>query len=1068
MATMAPALTETATEGHGFQLSSSSLPSSSIEPDTFMNEENTATEQKLNGECDTQSAWSQLVHPFAAHGLGSDATDLKHVPYGSAIVHSSIPNNTALLTSANSLLDILSLKCNFNSRKKLFCKNTVNFAPQKILCDRTKQTSASNASKMYVVPEAELSSNKNGMKDLSSQKNSPLKCQGVLTAASEMKLACNSVSVNLNTRRYITSHQKVELKPTRANKSCDTVPAEDAIQIGNLLNGARQSAQQGKQEEQLSNFTSTRETETDTLLHECLGRQQEIVKKANQLRKRLQLIQAKHVECRVQCTIQDLIESQRQTEINKIASSRTESAYFAGIKHSDSVQAGFIPNPINSELSEYTCFSKALFSHIEKNVDSDATISTDEDSDSEDISLKRNMPFEYRSEWRWTIDRAEIASRWTWLQAQISELEYRIRQINEIYRHICAAKEMVILDDSQPSKAILKKQTHLTDAAALLAATEDNKTSAEIKDSTLECNLEMSPSSPSLLLRNIDKQSAQLTESVNSLIPPLNLSPASSPVSCKACRHCDGITCSVLGGDESGSSNSSDCEESKKKHLYRNTQRVLSMDDTSARTRPLRMEHKHRLFSCIYDGGREVHRATAAHCKCCWPVSCEMCGPDNTTDVMDSKTTLEEHVALLDPCFHPVLSLHCDVPFNIHVQALLHNEDWNKQPFPSIKNELKVSLSNSTPCKSHTCEDALDSVRCNVYKDYYPKALGQHWNQSPSGPKLQTPGEALRKPFKELRKRRHSNEKNTILNKRHCALLNPSEFPSGSLVRTALTAVSIQQTPCSSPTDSWASRSTPSQRALAHTKDIPLRQRQQSECCYDIDNIVIPMSLVATSKIEKLQYKEIITPSWRIVAIKPLKGHIQGKLLEDLSDEAFALRHKNHEKREQARWFLWEQSRCHRKGGNRLSSFSKNNDEHLNPHLPASPENENQLNYSSSGCCVSEMAQSEETQDFLLEGEANAKNCCLFQVVLPWNCRMFPLSDEEIKCLTHSKVPITDNGGPRPLTRSYSALGAKSPAAHNQSPSCTGTSERVPSTGQLTAEETECKLSLRGQNSAKK
>ncbi|GCB66975.1 hypothetical protein scyTo_0010174 [Scyliorhinus torazame] len=731
-----------------------------------------------------------------------------------------------------------------------------------------------------------------------------------------MKLACNSVSVNLHTRRDITSHQKVELKPTRANKSCDTVPAEDAIQIGNLLNGARQSAQQGKQEEQLSNFTSTRETETDTLLHECLGRQQEIVKKANQLRKRLQLIQAKHVECRVQCTIQDLIESQRQTEINKIASSRTESAYFAGIKHSDSVQAGFIPNPINSELSEYTCFSKALFSHIEKNVDSDATISTDEDSDSEDISLKRNMPFEYRSEWRWTIDRAEIASRWTWLQAQISELEYRIRQINEIYRHICAAKEMVILDDSQPSKAILKKQTHLTDAAALLAATEDNKTSAEIKDSTLECNLEMSPSSPSLLLRNIDKQSAQLTESVNSLIPPLNLSPASSPVSCKACRHCDGITCSVLGGDESGSSNSSDCEESKKKHLYRNTQRVLSMDDTSARTRPLRMEHKHRLFSCIYDGGREVHRATAAHCKCCWPVSCEMCGPDNTTDVMDSKTTLEEHVALLDPCFHPVLSLHCDVPFNIHVQALLHNEDWNKQPFPSIKNELKVSLSNSTPCKSHTCEDALDSVRCNVYKDYYPKALGQHWNQSPS---------------------------------------------------------------------------------------IPLRQRQQSECCYDIDNIVIPMSLVATSKIEKLQYKEIITPSWRIVAIKPLKGHIQGKLLEDLSDEAFALRHKNHEKREQARWFLWEQSRCHRKGGNRLSSFSKNNDEHLNPHLPASPENENQLNYSSSGCCVSEMAQSEETQDFLLEGEANAK------VVLPWNCRMFPLSDEEIKCLTHSKVPITDN-----------------------------------------------------------
>lgn len=34
----------------------------------------------------------------------------------------------------------------------------------------------------------------------------------------------------------------------------------------------------------------------------------------------------------------------------------------------------------------------------------------------------------------------------------------------------------------------------------------------------------------------------------------------------------------------------------------------------------------------------------------------------------------------------------------------------------------------------------------------------------------------------------------------------------------------------------------------------------RSESSYDIDNIVIPMSLVAPSKLEKLQYKEILTP----------------------------------------------------------------------------------------------------------------------------------------------------------------------------------------------------------------
>ncbi|XP_067844250.1 KAT8 regulatory NSL complex subunit 1-like protein isoform X2 [Heptranchias perlo] len=1069
MATMPPALTKTVTEGHGFQLSSSSLPSSSIEPDTFMYKNDTTAEQKLNGDCDTQSAWSQLAYPCAAHGLDSDATDLKHVPYGSAIVHSSIPNKAALLTSTNSLLDMLSLNYNLTSRKKLFSKNSpVILTKNNLSCDRTKQASASNASKKYVIPEAKLSSNKNGMKGLSCQKNSPLKCKGVLTAASEMNLACDSVSVNLNAPDGITSNQKAELKPTKANNIWGTVPAVDAIQIGNLLSSARQSAHQRKQEKRLGNSTSARETEMNTQLLECLGRQQELAKKASRLRKRLQIIQAKHVEHHVKYKMQELIESyqQRQKAPNTFDSSKPKPSFFAGLRQGDSVQTGFIPNPINSELYECTSFSKALLSHVEDGVDSDETdSSTDEDLDSEEISLKRNTPIKHRSEWRWTIDRAGIASRWTWLQAQISELEYRIRQINDIYRHIRAAKGMVILDDSQPSKNIMKQQMRLTEAAALLSAAENNKTPAEIKDSTLECNLEMSPSSPSLLLRNIDKQSAQLTESVNSLIPPLNLSPASSPVSCKPCSRLDGIICSVLGDDESNSSNSSGSEEllSKKRHLDRTAQRLLSTDDTSARTRPLRIHHKRGLFSSVYTACRKVRQATAVQCKCCWPVSCKMCGSNNTTEAIDPRTMpLEEQVAMLDPSFHPVLSLHCDMPLSVHFQALLYNEEWSNQPFPLITNELKASLSNSAPCKSHTCEeDTLDSVRCNVNKDHYAKVLGQHWSQSSSVPKLQTPTEASRKPLKELKKRRHSNEKTTVLNKRHCAPLNSSESPSSSLVERAQTPVPIQRTPCSSPTDIWMPRSTPSQRPLTQTKDIPLRQRQQSECCYDIDNIVIPMSLVATSKIEKLQYKEIITPSWRIVAIKPLKElHIQGKALEDTSDEAFALQHKKHEEREQARWFLWEQSRCHRRG-NRSSSFSKNTDDHLNPHLPSPSESENQLSLHRSVCCVTETTQSEETQDFSLEGVPDAK------VVLPWNCRTFPLSEEEMKHLTHPEVVVAHKGGPRPLTRSYSALSVNSPA-HNQSPCGTATSERGPSTGQIHAEETECKLSHREQNSAKK
>ncbi|XP_072117260.1 KAT8 regulatory NSL complex subunit 1-like protein [Mobula birostris] len=1027
MAAMAPALTETATEGHGFQLSSSSLPSSSMEPDTFMHKDDASVEQKLNGNIDTQAAWCHLAYPCVAPGHGHDATELKNVPYGSTIVHSSTPHNTALLTNANSLLDRLSLNL---SSKKLFNKDSPNIITKNnSSSDRIKQAAGFNTGKTYAVPEAKLSHNKNGMTGLSCQKISPLKCKRTLTDAGEMNKTCVSASLNFTGQNDITSNQKAELKPTKQN----SVPVANAVHAEKLLNCSRQSLQE---ENQLISFTSVWKTEKNARLLECLDRQQKLAKKASRLKKCLQIIQAKHITHHIKQRMQQLIESdsQRQEAHGKFDGSIPKLAYLDGIKCDDSVQTGLDPKPVISELCKYTRFSKAVLSHIEENVDSDATCSsTDEDSDMEDISSRRNISVKHRAEWGWAVDRAKIASRWTWLQAQISELEYRIRHMNEIYRHIRSTKGMVVLDDSQPSKGILKQQMQLTEAAVSLVAA-DNKTPAEITYSTLDSNLEMSPSSPSLLLKNIDKQSAQLTESVNSLIPPLNLSPASSPVSCKACSRLEAPVCSILGDGKPNSSKSPGSEEIlfKKKQL-RKTQQHLSPHDTSARVRPLRTYNKRRLFFSVSNASTK-DLADAVHCQHTSPVSCKICS------VVGPRTlTREDQVALLDPCFHPVLSLNHDKPLNVHFQALLKEEEWNKGLFSPIMN---ASLTNSALYKRHPCESNLDSVGCNVNKDHSVKVLGQHWNQSCTS-ELHTPTEASQKPFRELRKRRHSNEKTAVVSKRHCTLLNCGDSPSGSSVKVSQMPGLGQRSHCSNSTDSWVAKSTPLQRPLSQTKDIPLRQRQQSECCYDIDNIVVPMSLVATSKIEKLQYKEIITPSWRIMTFQPIMElHLQENELEDTSDEAFALRHKKHELREQAKWLLWEQSRCHRRG-NRLSSFTKNNEEHLNPHLSPS---ESEKPHSSINC-FSELAQNEETQELLVEREPNTK------VILPWNSRTFPLCEEEMKHLNHSEEgTAVEKGASRPLTRLYSAVSENGRAA----------SERVPSSG-----ETQCKLSAWGQNNAK-
>lgn len=44
------------------------------------------------------------------------------------------------------------------------------------------------------------------------------------------------------------------------------------------------------------------------------------------------------------------------------------------------------------------------------------------------------------TEWKWLVDRARVGSRWTWLQAQISELEYKIQQLTDVHRQIRASK----------------------------------------------------------------------------------------------------------------------------------------------------------------------------------------------------------------------------------------------------------------------------------------------------------------------------------------------------------------------------------------------------------------------------------------------------------------------------------------------------------------------------------------------------------------------------------------------------------------------------------------------------
>ncbi|CAG4935451.1 unnamed protein product [Parnassius apollo] len=96
----------------------------------------------------------------------------------------------------------------------------------------------------------------------------------------------------------------------------------------------------------------------------------------------------------------------------------------------------------------------ALRSHlsmVKYQLDSDATASSS-GAESNDEAVNYNNPqqqhmaIEKRALWSWQKARASIASRWCWLQAQVQELEYKIRQHNDLHKQVRDAKGPVELE----------------------------------------------------------------------------------------------------------------------------------------------------------------------------------------------------------------------------------------------------------------------------------------------------------------------------------------------------------------------------------------------------------------------------------------------------------------------------------------------------------------------------------------------------------------------------------------------------------------------------------------------
>ncbi|XP_061082872.1 KAT8 regulatory NSL complex subunit 1-like protein [Conger conger] len=807
---MAPALTEAAPDGHGIHLSSP-LGSSSIDLNGSLLGLELDPPQKLMEDDCSQTAWLNLTFLPSPDTCSKDALELQS-PFLSPLVQSMGSYRTMLQSSPGTLLNLLSLN--------------KSLASPVLACPPGPDT--------YIlsVPEHKGQAVVRSFRGASPKHPPPMeRClRGAEPQAQSLLLP----------PPWVKGEREVGWPQTQAQP-------KSAPQRETLLGRTRR----------------------------CRSRQHALLGRASRVQRGLQAVlgelAVRHCGGQVSGLKGALLGSLSPPETHWPVEAKTfltpvgldadeEGALWGSLAFSPPPQKAPSP-PRREDVRTFVSQARAVMSEARTALDSDVTdSSSDEERDVGGARGPSCPPACQGAEWEWWSERAEIGSRWTWLQVHVSELEFQIQQLSNLQRQISSTKGGVVLADPPAGRGL----------QALL--TEER---LDRDDHAFTSDLELEPSSPTRLLRNIEKQSAQLTQIVNSLMPPFGFSPSSSPTSKPPCR---------WKGRGKRSLSSDPCFQAdllpgqvglKRKRACRRRSKFAQPDSTcvAARTRPLLTYHKPRLFTldppaCLHRQGPVAVPSwdpcdpTAAHAR-----------PSHPRDLTTRGRCRE--VEQTRP--HPVISLTSETPLPTLLQTALCREDWVQRAGP-------VKMEDSGLCRCPRFEEKAPRFPalfdCGRNKVHHGKRSRRGCGER--SPVRCCPGRAWRGG----RRRRVSGWR--------------AEDGDVFLSQLSESSYSLPPTPEDSPPDLLTPRATQTHKQPAQTS---ARRRLRGECFYDIDDVIIPMSLAVSGKAEQLQYKNILTPSWRIVNTLPLEEREGGEEEEEgVLDEAFSLRHQAEEGRERLRW----------------------------------------------------------------------------------------------------------------------------------------------------------------------
>ncbi|XP_043916398.1 KAT8 regulatory NSL complex subunit 1 [Protopterus annectens] len=1028
MAAMAPALTDATAETHHIRFKLAPA-SSTLSPGSAENNGNannilitaSGTKKKIIGTEDSLNLCSNTtkedrgkLQPLVASYLCSDVTSVsskeslkrsgvfsKHTVLKPHTILSQSLYNSELLGKQPQVLEISleSLKNMNNGGPPLPSQAPVNGLAKKL------SKSASSESENYssfnggkLVPSMLLGSSfeQSEESDIKDLKFAPTNC----TLGSRRSEAGQAVFSNVNTSSKPLEHSEDRGLP-KSEGRCSSVSEPDS----DLKSRASVSFA-------MPSGSLDLDIRQRTLL--LRRRQSEIENRACRLRKRLQVVQAKQVERHIHQQLGGIAEkslgklpnldSQRhrspvhtrkvEAALRRVSNETSTSEGLGSILKLDSISA---------ELERFALSATTNLHSVERTFDSDVTESSSGgESDIEEEELTKadgdlhHIPLQRRAEWRWAEERAAIVCRWNWLQAHVSDLEYRIRQQTDYYKQIRASKGAVILGDPPPSDQAVDHGPDSvcveskTDSSVCIFAQQsgadrsierseaveqketlstDSKVPSQmpIPNGQEEPGMRSQGTSNILLNTSNEKDNATVTSEHEftfdfslfhheddsertGALPKRQL-----PV--KTCSD-DQIEYFYIKSLQPGMTDHSSPDNSDAEELLSKKQRLnlvpLLPDGTcvSARTRPIVSCKKRRLVrpNHVAQLSRRVQRCSGVRANCDVNPACCLCG--SRTSVLPEivhEAALLERLSQLDSCIHPVLSFPDDVPVSLHFQTLMKSLCQNKQ-LDRIRLPKKFTLKHKVPSSSSLMDPSrkdkhkltnsfLAAAKLSHHKNRSERIPRQHLDDLFSVSKLERTAvsKSERPLITSLGQDKHYRKR---------LLENPTERTevSRSQVDTSNSGFSVTSThiPIHNALvrqlSASSENSTPSCTNAMGIFTAAVRRRR-GESSFDINNIVIPMSVAATTRVEKLQYKEILTPAWKVDALS-FKGSPKSSsdAIEDLSDAAFANLHMKYEESERSRWTWTSKAPAQRRGSRSYKSTDGRTTPLLGSTNPSTPQ----------------------------------------------------------------------------------------------------------------------------------